>query len=69
MPAWGRGDDLAERGGVERETASHNARMVFLAKLELVADDDIEPNRRLAEAIERTEATHSSNNMLLLLIN
>ena len=39
------------------------------AKLILLADDDIDPNRRLAEVIERTEATHSSNNMLLLLIN
>ena len=97
-------------GGGERETTSHNARMVFLpthlvpflfkggagparlplmrnrqvpcvggdgsssaphsfAKLELLADDDIDPNRRLAEVIERTEATHPSNNILLLLIN
>ena len=39
------------------------------AKLELLADDDIDPNRRLAEVIERTEATHPSNNILLLLIN
>ena len=39
------------------------------AKLVLLADDDIDPNRRLAEVIERTEATHHSNNMLLLLIN
>ena len=39
------------------------------AKLELLADDDIDPNKRLAEIIERTEAIHISNITLLLMIN
>ena len=39
------------------------------AKLELLADDDIDPNQRLAEVIERTEAIHISNITLLLMIN